>query len=133
MNQVIPNLHVHHIALFAEDFEATIVFYEKLGFVKYTGWGNPEKRIQLMDMGNGSYLEIFSADPDTTRTGGRYLHLALGVEDVDAAYNAALAAGAVSKMAPKVVAVESSPKRITINCAFVYGLNGEVLEFFREK
>lgn len=132
MNNVISNLRIHHVALFAEDFEATVAFYEKLGFTKYTGWGNSEKRIQLMDIGNGSYLEIFSADPDSTRTGGRFIHLALAVDDVDAAYAAALAAGATPKMAPKVVSPDASPSPITINCGFVYGLNGEVIEFFRE-
>lgn len=132
MNNIISDLHIHHVALVAENFEATIAFYEKLGFVKYTGWGEGDKRIVLMDMGNGSYLEIFASNPDSTRDGGRFVHLAFAVQDVKAAYDVAIAAGAVSKIAPKVVPVASEPKRITINCAFVIGLNGETLEFFKE-
>lgn len=132
MNNVIPDLRIHHVALVAEDFEATIAFYEKLGFKKYTGWGEGNKRICLMDMGNGSHLEIFASNPESARAGGRFVHLAFSVPDVNTAFDLAISAGATVKMAPKVVPVASEPKRITINCAFVFGLNGEVLEFFKE-
>lgn len=132
MNKIIPNIRIHHIAVVAEDFEATIAFYEKLGFVKYTGWGEGEKRIQLMDIGNGSHMEIFASNPESTRVGGRFVHLAFAVEDVEQAFKVAIEAGATEKIAPKVVPLESSPKKISINCAFVIGLNGEVIEFFRE-
>ena len=50
---------------------------------------------------------------------------------MDAAYEAALKAGAKPKSAPKVVPLNSSPVKLTLNCGFVYGPNGEELEFFR--
>lgn len=132
MNNVIPELKIHHIALVAKDFEETVAFYEKLGFVRYTGWGEGNNRIVLMDMGNGSYLEIFASSPDATEGNGRYVHIAFAVNDVKSAYDKAIALGAKEKIAPKVVSLESSPKKITINCGFVFGLNGEQLEFFKE-
>ena len=49
-----------------------------------------------------------------------------------AAYEAALAAGFRSKSAPKVVPLQSQPYRTSIHIAFVYGPDGEEVEFFRE-
>lgn len=133
MNSILPGLKIHHVALVAENFEETVDFYESLGFTRYTGWGEGDRRIVLMDMGNQSYLEIFASSPESTREGGRFVHLAFAVEDVSAAFAKALSLGAVEKIAPKIVELASEPKKITIQCAFVTGLNGEILEFFRER
>ena len=55
----------------------------------------------------------------------------MNVDDVDAAYETALAAGAKPKSAPVVVPLDSYPVKLTLNCAFVYGPAGEELEFFK--
>ena len=52
--------------------------------------------------------------------------------DVEAAYETALAAGFVSKSAPKVVPLQSEPYKTSIHIAFVYGPDGEEVEFFAE-
>ncbi len=123
---------IHHVALVTNDFQRSMEFYQKLGLTPYIGWGEGASRIQLMTIGNGAYLEIFAnGDGDTTEP-KRFIHLALQVKDVDAAYETALAAGAISKVAPKVVALESDPVKATLNCAFVFGPDGEVIEFFRQ-
>jgi catechol 2,3-dioxygenase-like lactoylglutathione lyase family enzyme len=123
---------IHHIALVTNDFNRSMEFYKKLGLTPYIGWGEGSKRIQLMTIGNGAYLEIFAnGDGDTTEP-KRFIHLALQVKDVDAAYQTALAAGAQPKIAPKVVELDSDPVKGTLNCAFVFGPDGEVIEFFRQ-
>ena len=125
-------MHVHHIALISDNFERSLEFYTKLGLTPYLAWGEGKGRIQLMDLGCGSYLEIFASGDGSARDKNRYAHLALGVDDVQAAFDKALAAGATVKMAPKVVPLDSIPRKATFNCAFVYGPDGEELEFFKE-
>lgn len=122
----------HHIALCSDNFERTIAFYTALGLKPYLAWGEGANHIQLMDLGDGSYIEVFANGDGSTRDHNRFFHLALAVDDVQAAYDAALAAGAKPKIAPKVVPLDSTPRKATFNCAFVYGPDGEELEFFRE-
>ena len=125
-------MQIHHIALCSDDFDRSIAFYTRLGLKPYLAWGEGKGHIQLMDLGNGSYIEVFANGDGSARDRNRFLHLAFAVEDVQAAYDAALAAGATSKVAPKVVPLDSTPRKATFNCAFVYGPDGEELEFFKE-
>jgi hypothetical protein len=56
---------------------------------------------------------------------------AMGVDNVDEAYQIALDAGFKPLIAPKFAPQESTPKKITLNVAFVTGPDGEEVEFFR--
>ncbi|MBR4961200.1 MAG: VOC family protein [Clostridia bacterium] len=131
-NEIIKGMGFHHVALKALDFEAALKFYtEGLGMKFYTSWGEGEKKIAMLDLGDGGILELFAGAEGDESINNRYIHFAMKVDDVDAAYETALKAGATPKMAPKVVPVHSSPVDLTLNCAFVYGPSGEELEFFR--
>ena len=126
---------IAHIALRASDIERSVKFYEALGMEKYIAWGEGAKRIQMLKFGGAGILELFNEGPDIKVQGeyaGKYTHFAYGVEDVEAAYNTALAAGATTKIAPKVVPLDSYPEKVSINIAFVYGPDGEEIEFFKE-
>ena len=59
-------------------------------------------------------------------------HFAVCVDDVDAAFDIAVKAGGVPKIYPKIVPLNSTPKKMSINIAFVKGPDGEELEFFKE-
>ncbi len=133
MNTKIPGLGVAHLALVAKDFEKSYKFYtEGLGMTPYLAWGEGEKHIQMLKFGGGSgILELFACGNDEPNN-GKYTHFAYAVEDVDAAYATAIAAGAKSKIAPKSVALDSEPEKVTIRIAFVYGPDEEELEFFKE-
>lgn len=123
---------VHHVALAVNNFEESYKFYtEGLGFTLYAKWGGPEKTIALLDMGNGEYIELFSNGSGKEEQDSRYIHLAFKVDDVEAAYNKAIAAGAKPHILPKTVTVNSAPTNILINCAFVIAPGGEQLEFFK--
>ncbi len=131
-NKIIKGMGFHHIALLATDFEKSLKFYtEGLGMSLYTMWGEGEHRIAMLDMGDGSILELFAGGHDGERNNPQYIHFAMRVDNVDEAYATALAAGAKAKSAPKVVRVDSSPVSLTLNCGFVYGPDGEELEFFK--
>lgn len=129
-NEIIKGMGFHHVALKAVDFEASRKFFtEGLGMKLYAQWGEGDGRIAMLDLGDGGILELFAGGKEGDNT--NYIHFAMKVDDVDAAYEIALAAGAKPKQAPKVVPLDSAPAKLTLNCAFVYGPSGEELEFFR--
>ena len=123
---------LHHVALTAADLQKTIDFYTHgFGFTVVRRWGD-EKPAAMLDMGDGSLLEIFSGGNSEIDDQGKWLHIAVAAEDTDAVYQAALEAGAVSHMVPTDIVIEADnplPARI----AFVRGLNSELIEVFCEK
>ena len=131
MNTIIPGMGFHHVALRCSDLDASIAFYEKLGMKFYTAWGEGDGRIAMLDFGDGDILELFAGGNTNPTADAKYIHFALKVDDVDAAYRTALEAGAKPKSEPKVVPLASAPVKLTLNCGFVYGPDGEEVEFFR--
>ena len=61
---------------------------------------------------------------------GHYVHLALNVKDSKAAFDRAIAYGAKEKMEPKSMELPSEPP-FPVVISFVYGPDGEELEFFQ--
>jgi glyoxylase I family protein len=131
-NKVIKGMGFHHIALKVKDFEKSYDFYTKgLGLAPHVAWGEGDGRIQMLDLGDGGILELFAGGGDHLAENGKWLHFAMCVDDVEAAYETALAAGAKSLTPPKDVALDSSPYKMTIRVAFVTGFDNEQLEFFK--
>lgn len=124
-------LGIHHIALRTSNFDKAFAFYTALGMRHYATWGEGNGKISLLEISEGQYLELFAGGTEEKATAPRYLHLALAVDDVNAAYEEALRLGASPKSAPNVVPLSSAPVRLTLHCAFVYGPTGEEVEFFR--
>ncbi len=135
-NDIIKGLGYAHIAIAAKDFEESLTFYQSLGLKVYTAWGEKtetaDTRIALLDMGDGSLVELF-AKPDLAGdgTGSPYLHFAFAVQNVDEAYRIALEAGATPYKPPVEMPLDSNPLRMTLRVAFVKGPSGEELEFFK--
>lgn len=131
-NEIIKGMGFHHIALKAADFDASFKFYtEGLGMKFYTSWGEGSSKIAMLDIGDGGILELFAGGNNYESTDAGYIHLAMKVDDVDAAYARAIEFGAREKSKPKVVPLDSKPVKLTLNCGFVYGPSGEEIEFFR--
>ena len=131
-NEIIKGMGFHHLSLYASDFDKSLAFYQKLGMSVYTAWGEGDSRIALLDTGDGSLLELFAKLGMDVPAEGRFQHLALHVENVEAALNTALAAGATLQMPVTVMDLDSHPRKITIQIAFVKGPDGEVLEFIKQ-
>lgn len=131
-NSVIKGMGFHHMALYASDFDKSLAFYQKLGMSVYTAWGEGDNRIALLDTGDGTMVELFAKPGREMASEGRWQHLALHVENVEAALQTALAAGAKLQMPVTVMDLDSHPRKITIQIAFVYGPDGEVVEFIKQ-
>ncbi len=137
-NHVIANAGFHHIALRASDFEKSFEFYTKgLGFTSCLEWGEGDGRGAMLDMGDGAILELFAGgtgrndEPAENKKAGRFFHLAITTDNTDAAYEAALAAGAVADRPPCDINIKGKEKELPARIAFVFGPDGEWLEFFQ--
>ena len=60
-NRQIPGCGTHHIALQTRDWEASLRLYrDVLGMQIVAEFGPPERRILLLDIGDGSHMELFA-------------------------------------------------------------------------
>lgn len=122
----------HHIALRSSDFDKSLSFYRALGLTEKTRWGEGDGRAVMLDMGDGGIIELFADGEKCENNDKRFCHLALRAEDIDAVYETALKNGATTKDAPKTVSIPDAVPPISMRIAFVYGPDGEILEFFKE-
>lgn len=133
---------MHHIAIQAKDYKATIKFYEALGLTLYHSWVLPEFNIEYAALlnipGTTSYIEVFDKGANVATQGrkatageipvaGALLHFALTVKDATLAYNEAISLGASSCVPPSVLLLGEPP--LIVRNSLVYGLDGEVIEF----
>ncbi len=131
-NEIIPGMGFHHIGLKARDLEKSLRFYKALGLKELVRWGEGEKEIVMLDLGDGGRIELFANGGDEFSENGKWVHFAVRVDDVDAAYELALKNGALPHIPPKTVPLDSRPEKISIHIAFVKGPDGEQLEFFKQ-
>ena len=122
----------HHIGLWAQDAQKSLDFYTKgLGAKLNHSFpmGDSGKTIYLVDLGGNAVIEIIPNGKGQEEMNAHWVHVAVRTDDAKAAYEMALKAGAVSKSAPKDVSLGTMPACI----AFVFGPDGEVIEFFQVK
>ncbi|MBI3911340.1 MAG: VOC family protein [Armatimonadetes bacterium] len=120
---------LHHCAVSAADYEASARFYtEILGGRMVAAWNIGNRQLCLIDVGEGSHIEILGASGDDPQR-PPLAHTALRVTDVDRALERVRAAGYQVTIEPRDVQLGNSSARI----AFCIGPNGEVLEFFQER
>ena len=122
----------HHIGLKCADIEKSIAMYEALGMTEVMRWGEGEKLIVMLDIGDGGRMELFADGGEDFSPNGKWVHFALKVTDTVAAYNKALEVGFTFKMEPAVLTLATKPEPTPLHIAFVYGPDGEQVEFFKE-
>ncbi len=131
-NQTIAGLGTHHIAVQTQDYAASLAFYtEVMGMVQTAEFSAGGRRICLLDIGDGSHLELFEPLPGTTPGGdadGNVLfHFALATSDIEAALERVREAG--MEITVELKTVDLGPLNVSI--AFFKGPGGEVVEFFQ--
>ncbi|MCB0111290.1 MAG: VOC family protein [Caldilineaceae bacterium] len=132
-NTVIPGGGCHHIAVQTRDWDASMKLYrDVLGMSVAAEFGSPERKIVLLDMGDGSHMELFQPKADTPAPGAAapndpVTHFALATTDTKAATEHVRAAGYEITVEPKTVDLGA----LTVTIAFFNGPNGESIEFFQ--
>ena len=121
----------HHIGLKCSNIEKSLAMYKALGMKEVMRWGEGENMIVMLDIGDGGRIEMFANGSDAFSPSGKWIHFALKVTDVDAAYRHALSVGFTSHMEPTDMTLATDPVPTPIRIAFVCGPDGEQLEFFR--
>ena len=120
----------HHIGLLVTDAEKSRDFYTQgLGgkVIFSFPMSGTDQTIYLVDMGGNAVLEIIPKGTKDEETNARWAHVALCTDDPKAAYEAAIKAGAESRMEPKEVKLGTMEAYLS----FVYGPDREVVEFFK--
>lgn len=130
-NAKIRGCGVHHVAVQTADYEGTVAFYtEVLGCSLAHEWKNGDQKLCLLNLGDGSHIEVIGAPAGTPiPTNAQQfpmLHLALRVDSVDEAIQLVRNAGYPVTLEPQDFDLGGKQIRI----AFFQGPNREVLEFF---
>lgn len=122
----------HHIALAVKNFDEVVAFYKDgFGLKVKNAWDMNGTDAIMLSMDDGGIIEIFGNGTCDAEENANWIHLCVAVDDVDAAYNKALELGATSRMEPATLSIEGTAV-MPVRIAFVYGLAGEVIEFFKE-
>ena len=123
---------VHHVCLKAQGsqpYERAKKFYlETLGFTLVREWGEGDGRGCMIQLGN-CLMELMANGVPEQDAQGMYRHIAFAAEDVDAALEAAKAAGCPVVMEPSE---RNLGGNYPIRIAFCTGPLGEEIEFFHE-
>lgn len=131
-NKVAASTVFHHIAIKCADFEKSKTFYTKtLGMNIALQWGEGDERGCMMDIGGGSYVEIFAGGKKVEAPENSVIHFCILVEDCDLYYKRAIDAGFKSKDEPFDLVINAKEKDLPIRIAFIYGPDNEVIEFFQ--
>ena len=131
-NSVIADCRLHHIQIQTRDWEESLRLYrDTLGMETVAEFGTPERRVVLLDVGDGSHLELVSPTagvpaPGSPVTNDLFIHVALGTTDPAAAIERVREAGFEITVEPKDVTLGS----LMATVAFFKGPNGEDIEFF---
>jgi len=134
-NTVVKTCGVHHVTVQTRDWEASLRLYkEVLGMQVVAEFGTPERRVMLLDIGDGSHMELVAPTATSPALGSPavndpLVHLALATPDAAAAIEPVRQAGYEVTMEPKEVTLGD----IEATVAFFRGPNGEMVEFFQTR
>jgi len=134
-NTVAKTCGLHHITIQTRDWDASLHLYlEVLGMRVAAEWGPPERRMMLLDVGDGSHIELIGPTANSPVAGSLaandpLVHLALATADAAAAIEPVRQAGFEVTMEPKDVKLAD----LEATVAFFKGPNGEVVELFQTR
>ena len=131
-NSKIAGLGTHHIAVQTQDYEASVRFYtEVMGMSEVVGFKSEGRRAVILDIGDGSHMELFEpipgTQPSSDATGNVVFHFALQTTDINAALERVRAAG--MEITVELTTVDMGP--LNISLAFFKGPSGEVVEYIQ--
>ena len=124
---------IHHVALrptYAQFEKAKTFYLDLLGLKVVRQWGDEKYPCMMISTGDNSCIEVLPVlEGEALPAEGKFAHLALATDDVDACIERVRAAGYPVTIEPKDVTLADLSARI----AFCTGACGETVEFFCEK
>ncbi|MAS33250.1 MAG: glyoxalase [Anaerolineaceae bacterium] len=133
-NTIIQGGGMHHIAIQTRDWDESMRFYrDVLGMKVVAEFGSETRKIVLLDMGDGSHMELFQPTAETKAPGSEapndpVFHFALATTDTRGATEHVRQAGYQVTVEPKDVDLAG---QMNVTISFFVGPNGEVIEFFQ--
>ena len=130
-----PVTGLHHIAVQTHDLQASLrLYHELLGMPIVNLWGGGERKMALLDTGNGAHIELvapagLTAPDPAPPAAPPLLHLALATPNLSASVELVRAGGYQVTVEPKDVQLGIVPAAV----AFFLGPNGERVEFFQTR
>jgi len=131
-NPIIPGCGLHHISIQTQNFAESVNFYRNvLGMSLRLEFNIGGRPFALLDMGDGSYIELQAPKPETgaQAPANPLVHFALATNDVRGATEKVRAAGYPITLEPKDVELNT----LSASVAFFTGPSGESVELFQEK
>ncbi len=130
-NTIVKTCGLHHVTIQTRDWEASLHLYkEVLGMQVAAEFGPEERRMMLLDVGDGSHIELIAPTGDNSAVGSDLLtHFALATADVAASIEPVREAGYEVTMEVKDVTLGDMEATV----AFFKGPNGELVEFFKTR
>tara|TARA_B100000029_G_scaffold501287_1_gene574399 strand:+ start:4643 stop:5065 length:423 start_codon:yes stop_codon:yes gene_type:complete len=131
-NQVIPGCGTHHVAIQSRNWDASIKLYQNvLGMKIIAEFGTKERKIILLNTGDGSHIELFQPTADSPHVddpipNDPVTHIALKTSDTRAATEHVRKHGYEITVEPKTMDLGG----LDVTLAFFKGPSGEVIEFF---
>ncbi|MCZ6677355.1 MAG: VOC family protein [Candidatus Poribacteria bacterium] len=132
-NAIIKGCGTHHIAVHTRDWDASLRLYrDVLGMEIVAEFGSPERKILLLDMGDGSHMELFQPTADGPKVGDPAAndpvnHFAITTTDARGAIEHIRQAGYEITLEPRDVDLGNLQATI----AFFRGPSGESIELFQ--
>jgi catechol 2,3-dioxygenase-like lactoylglutathione lyase family enzyme len=130
-NTTVPGCGFHHISIMTQNLEESLRFYrDVLGMPVRLEFQVAGRPFALLDMGDGSYIELQAPKPDTAEqaAGNPLVHFALAARDVRASIEKVRQAGYPVTVEPKDVQLNT----LAASVAFFTGPSGESVELFQE-
>lgn len=123
---------IHHVTVQTLKWDKSLHLYRDiLGMTLVVEFGSPERKVVLLDTGNGSHVELVQSvaetlPPDKKAGNCPIVHFALATSDARAAAERVRQAGYDITMEPKDVDLNG----LKATVAFFEGPSGESVEFF---
>lgn len=123
----------HHLALKSTNFDKSKEYYTKvLGLKEVKNWGEGDSRATMLELADGSNLELFAGGISYKKVESPLIHFAFNVDDVDAMVEKSREFGLMVSVEPKDIDVKGNPG-FKARIAFCIGVDGEEIEFFTPK
>ncbi len=134
-----PREGMDHVGIRAADLQSSVNFYRQMLIgvgTSIADSGSDVGRVDLVRVGPESgMVELFEHARGQAPEGANdvgIIHFAVGVPDVDAAYERAIAAGARPMEGPRSVVLALQGGAV-VRAAFVMGPDGEVIELIEHR